>query len=138
MSVSWLYRIAAVLLVLYAAGHTVGFRQVDPAWGVDAPLTALRGTSFAVQGMPGRTYWGFFVGFGLFVSVMILFAAVVAWQLGSVPADVLRSLGLIRWSFAIAFVVNTYFAWHYFFVAPVVFSVLVTVALLAGAWIGGR
>ncbi len=28
-----LYRIAAVLLVLFAAGHTVGFRRVDPRWG---------------------------------------------------------------------------------------------------------
>ena len=138
MSASWFYRIAAVLLVLYAAGHTVGYTKVDPAWGVDAPLAALRATTFAAQGVPGRTYWGFFVGFGLFVSVMMLFAATVAWQLGGASADVLRALGLIRWSFAVAFVINTYFTWRYFFVAPMAFSVLIVIVLLAGAWLGGR
>ena len=33
-----LYRIAAVLLLLFAAGHTLGFRESDPTWGVDALL----------------------------------------------------------------------------------------------------
>ena len=35
MHASTLYRIAAVLLPLFAAGHTLGFRQSDPTWGVD-------------------------------------------------------------------------------------------------------
>ena len=33
MRASLFYRIAAVLLLLFAAGHTLGFRQSDPAWG---------------------------------------------------------------------------------------------------------
>jgi hypothetical protein len=36
-----LYRIAAVLLLLFAAGHTLGFRQPDPTWGVDALLGSM-------------------------------------------------------------------------------------------------
>src|SRR5579862_2979872 len=36
MKSSMLYRVAAVLLLLFAIGHTLGFRQSDPAWGVDA------------------------------------------------------------------------------------------------------
>jgi len=35
MTTSLLYRIAAVLLVFYAAGHTMGFRRVDPRWHRD-------------------------------------------------------------------------------------------------------
>ena len=55
MNISLIYRTAAVLLVLFALGHTLGFNQVDPAWGVTAPITALQGIRFAVQGTPGRT-----------------------------------------------------------------------------------
>jgi hypothetical protein len=42
MRASILYRIAAVLLLLFAVGHTLGFRQSDPAWGVDALLGSMR------------------------------------------------------------------------------------------------
>ena len=42
MKASTFYRIAAVLLLLFAVGHTPGFRQSDPTWGVDALLAATR------------------------------------------------------------------------------------------------
>ncbi len=32
------YRIASVLMLLFAAGHTLGFRQNVPEWGADAAL----------------------------------------------------------------------------------------------------
>ena len=35
MKASMFYRIAAVLLLLFAVGHTLGFRQSDPKWGVE-------------------------------------------------------------------------------------------------------
>jgi hypothetical protein len=49
MKASMLYRIAAVLLLLFAAGHTLGFRQSDPKWGVDALLASMRSIHFDVQ-----------------------------------------------------------------------------------------
>jgi hypothetical protein len=45
-----LYRIAAVLLLLLAAGHTLGFRQSDPTWGIDTLLGSMRSVHFEVQG----------------------------------------------------------------------------------------
>ena len=56
MRASIFYRIAAVLLLLFAAGHTLGFRQSDPAWGVDALLASMRSIHFDVQGF-NRSYW---------------------------------------------------------------------------------
>ena len=50
MRASIFYRIAAVLLLLFAAGHTLGFRQSDPTWGVDALLASMRSIHFDVQG----------------------------------------------------------------------------------------
>src|SRR6266404_1259801 len=38
MRASIFYRIAAVLLLVFAVGHTLGFRQSDPRWGVDTLL----------------------------------------------------------------------------------------------------
>jgi hypothetical protein len=58
-----LYRLAAVLLVLFAAGHQLGFRRVSPEWNADAVVRAMQTTSFTVQGFT-RTYWHFFSGVG--------------------------------------------------------------------------
>ena len=57
------YRISAILLVLFAGGHTIGFRRVDPRWGIDAVVSGMQTTRFDVQGL-SRTYWGFYVGSG--------------------------------------------------------------------------
>src|SRR2546423_1821387 len=86
MKASIFYRIAAVLLLLFAVGHTLGFRQSDPKWGVDTLIGSMRSIHFNVQGF-SRTYWDLFVGAGLFVSVFLLFAAVLAWALGGLPAE---------------------------------------------------
>lgn len=134
MSVSSIYRIVAVLLVLYALGHTLGFDKVDPAWGVSAPIDQLQRITFAAQGTPGRTYWGFYLGFGYFCSVLMLFAAALAWQLGALPPDTLVRLRFIRWAFAIAFLAASVVTWKFFFTAPVAFSALITLGLVAGAW----
>jgi hypothetical protein len=137
MRASLLYRIASVLLLLFAAGHTLGFRQVDPRWGVDALIESMKATHFQIQGM-SVTYWGFFTGFGLFVSVFLVFAAVLAWQLGGMPRDVLRAMPLIRWGFALCFVALTYLNWQYFFIVPLAFSGVIAVCLLAAAWLVAR
>src|SRR4051812_34488449 len=68
MNASILYRIAAVLLLLFAAGHTLGFSQPpDPLWGVDALLSSMRSIHFDVLGF-NRTYWDFFLGAGFSVA----------------------------------------------------------------------
>src|SRR6267378_1562563 len=74
MKASLLYRIASVLLLLFAIGHTLGFRQTDPAWGVGSLIDSMRSIHFDAQGF-SRTYWDFFSAFGLFFSVFLLFAA---------------------------------------------------------------
>lgn len=136
MSTSFVYRTVAVLLVLYTLGHTLGFNRVDPAWGVTAPITELQGIRFTAQGTPGRTYWGFYLGFGYFCSVLLLLAAALAWQLGSLPADVLRRMQPLRWAFALAFAATSLITWKYFFTAPVIFSLLITLGLIGGASLG--
>jgi hypothetical protein len=135
LSASLLYKVSAVLLILFALGHTIGFRQVDPRWNADGVVSGMQSVSFEVQGFR-RSYWDFYAGFGFFVSVLLVFAAVLAWQLGSMPREALAAIPVIRWSFAICFVVTTAFTWRYFFVAPGVFSSLVALGLVGAAWMG--
>src|SRR3982074_1069666 len=109
-----LYRIAAVLLLLFAAGHTLGFRQSDPTWGVDTLLASMRSIHFEVQGF-SRTYWDFFSAFGLFFSVFLLFAAVLAWQLGGLPAETFARMRRTAWALAICFAAVTALSLKYAF-----------------------
>jgi len=137
MQASLSYRIAAVLLLLFDAGHTLGFRQSDPAWGVDALLASMRSMQFHVQGF-NRTYWDLFVGAGFNVSVFLLFAAVLAWQLGGLqPATLARMRGT-AWAFALCFVALTILSWRYFFLLPIVFLALITACLVTAAWLSPK
>lgn len=137
MKASLLYRIAAVLLLLFAVGHTLGFRESDPAWGVDTLLGSMRSIHFDVQGF-SRTYWDLFVAAGFSVGVFYLFAAILAWQLGGLPGKTLAVMRVTLWAFAVCFAAIAVVSWSYLFILPIVVSILITVCLAAAAWLSGK
>lgn len=137
MRTSILYRIAAVLILLFAIGHTMGFQKTDPKWGVDASLDSLRSIRFETQGFT-RSYLDFFVGFGLFASVFLVFAAVFAWQLGGLTPQTLALMRGSAWSLAVCFLFLTILCWRYFFAAPVIFSAIITIVLTTAALLISR
>ena len=137
MSASMFYRIAAVLLLLFAVGHTLGFRQSDPQWGVDALLASMRSVHFEVQGF-NRTYWDLFLAAGFCVGIFYLFAAILAWQLARLPAATLALMRGIAWAFAACFAAVTVVSWKYLFMLPVAFSILITLCLSAAAWLSSK
>jgi hypothetical protein len=136
MRASLFYRISSILLVLFAIGHTVGFSQIDPAWHVDSVVLSMKSVHFNVDGTD-RSYWDFFFGFGLFVTVLLLFASIVAWQLGSLPPNTLAAMRVSAWGFAASFAVIAALSWHYFFVIPIAFSAVIFLCLAAAAWFSG-
>ena len=137
MKASIFYRVAAILLLLFAVGHTLGFQQSDPKWGVDALLSSMRSIHFEVQGF-NRTYWDLFVAAGLSVGVFYLFAAILAWQLGGLPAETLVLMRGIAWPFALCFAVITVVSWRYLFILPIAFSIVITVCLILAAWLSSK
>jgi hypothetical protein len=137
MKASLFYRIAAVLLLLFALGHTLGFRQSDPAWGADALLTQMRSIHFEVQGFH-RTYWDLFQAAGFCVGVFYLFSAVLAWQLGSLPPTTLPQMHGTAWAFALCFAGITVISWRYLFALPIIFGTLITICLAAAAWLSAK
>lgn len=127
------YRIAAVLLLLFALGHQLGFRQVDPAWNAGDVVRAMQSTRFVTQGFT-RTYWQFFSGFGFLVTALLLFSAVFAWSVGNLKADLARALAPVLVSFAVCYVAVAVLTWMNFFIAPGVFATLVAAMLAVGAY----
>ena len=137
MKASPFYRIAAVLLLLFAVGHTLGFRQSDTRWGVDALLASMRSIHFDVQGF-NRTYWDIFLAAGFSVGVFYLFAAILAWQLGGLPAEALARMRGTAWAFAVCFAAITVVSWRYLFLLPIAFSIVITACLAAAAWLSAK
>ena len=130
-----LYRIAAILILLFDLGHTAGFPWSDPVWGVD--LGPMRSSHFKVLGF-SRTYWDFYVGFGLMVTVFLLLAAILAWQLGSLPAQALSLMRWTTWFLVGCFAAVTVLSWLYFFIIPIAFGAAITVCLVAAAVASAR
>jgi hypothetical protein len=130
-----LYRIAAILILLFDIGHTAGFPWSDPKWAVD--LGQMRSIHFDIQGF-SRTYWDFYVGFGLFVTVFLLLAAILAWQLGGLPAETLARMRPTAWGLALCFAAVMVLSWQHFFMAPIVFSMVIMVCLIAAAWLSPK
>jgi hypothetical protein len=137
MKASLLYRIASVLLLLFAIGHTLGFRQTNPAWGVGSLIDSMQSIHFDAQGF-SRTYWDFFSAFGFFFSVFLLFAAVLAWQLGGLPAEIFARMRRTAWALAISFAAVTALSFRYAFTTPIVFSTMITICLIAAPWLSAK
>jgi hypothetical protein len=122
MSARLLYRIAAVLLILFAAGHTVGFLKFKPptADGV-AVRDAMNQVHFQVRGRD-YTYGGFYTGFGLFNSAFLVFAALLAWHLGNLAASSPQAIGAVGWWLCLVMAASLALCWAYFNMIAVAFS----------------
>jgi len=137
MKTSIAYRVTAILLLLFAAAHGFGFTQHDPRWGADALVASMQSLHFDVQGFD-RSYWDFYLAGGYSTDVFVLFSAVLAWQLGGLPAEVLGRLRVITWCFALCFAAVTGVAFTYLFIPPIAFSAVMTLCLTLGAWLSSR
>lgn len=131
MNARLLYRISAILILLFDLGHSAGYPWSDPSWGVDTAV--IKSSHFQVLGFR-RTYWDFYVGFGLVISVFLLLAAILAWQLGGLRAEAVPPLRATAWALALCFAAMTVLNWIYFFTIPIVFSSVITVCLVIAAW----
>src|ERR1700743_3773841 len=137
MRASILYRISSGLILLFAIGHTFGFRKTDRAWGVDHTLGLLNRTPFHVHGFD-RTYYGFYVGSGFFVTVFMLFTVLVTWELGRLPAATLARLPWLTWGLALSYAGALVISLRYFFMVPVIFSAVIFLCLAAAAAVARR
>jgi hypothetical protein len=83
-------------------------------------------------------YWDLFEGAGFCVAVFFLFSAISAWQLGGLPAATLTHMRGITWAFAVGYAAITVVSWRFLFLVPIVFSIAITLCLIAAAWFSGK
>jgi hypothetical protein len=100
-------------------------------------LGSMRSIHFDIQGF-SRTYWDLFVAAGLSVGVFYLFAAIVSWQLGGLAAETFAVMRGSAWALALCFVAITVVSWRYLFILPIVFSAVISVLLIAAAWLSSK
>jgi len=134
MKATLLYRIAAVLLILFAAGHTIGFLKFKPPTPEAAAVwDAMNHVHFQV-GRASFSYGGFYIGFGLFATAYLLFSAFLAWYLGGLAATNRQAIGALGWAFFMLQLASLALSWSYFFLPPVVLSALVAACTGWAAW----
>ena len=93
----------------------------------------MRTVHFQILGA-SRTLWDFYVGFGLLLTVFLLFSALLAWQFSRLVAGQKEVVRRLVWPFVVAQAAVTVLSWTNFFLAPALVSTLVTVCLALAGW----
>lgn len=122
-----------MLLLVFCLMHTGGGMLAQKSLGPasDTVFSAMKRTHFDFNGAD-CTWYGFWFGFGLTVSIFLLLSAIVAWELERVPSELWPHLQVIAWAFVFSHVANTVLAWKYFFAGPGVFGILISLLLAVG------
>jgi hypothetical protein len=130
-----LYRVAALILVVFCAGHTIGGMLLQKSLGLeaDAVFASMKSVRFNFNGST-CTWYGFWFAFGLTASVFLILSAIIAWELDKVRPESWQAVSVIAWALVAAHVANSILTWAYFFVAPGVMSTVVTILFGVGAW----
>lgn len=125
MNTTVLLRIASVIALLFAVGHTMGLPWTP---GPASVVEAMKAVSFDAMGSK-RTYWDFYFGFGVTISVYMFAQAALLWLLASLAragsSPIRPWVGVLLASNA----ASGFLAWKYFFLLPVVLSVAMVACL---------
>jgi hypothetical protein len=135
MSATTWFRIAAVLFVLFTAGHTFGFLNFKaPSAEGRAVFDGMNTVTMQVRGAT-FTYGGFYKGFGLTITLYLILSAYLAWHLGTLAATNPAAIGALAWVFTAVQAGLLVLSWVYFFMPTVILSALAVISLGAGAWL---
>lgn len=94
----------------------------------DAVLTAMRATRFPCQ-TSVCTWFDFYMGFGIMVSIFFLASAAITWYLGGLDRARQRTVAPIAWTLFLSHAANAVVAWGYFFIVPQIFATVVAALL---------
>lgn len=128
-----LLRTASVLMFVHFAGHTLGMMS-GPSHGAEeiAVIDTMRSHFFDTMGS-NRSYWDFLRGFGFDASINMLLQAILFWFLARLARTDQATTRPFIALFAIGWLVTAVLYIRYFFLAAIVFAI-VMVIVLAAAW----
>ncbi len=134
MKPSTLLRVTAVLSFLYFLAHSAGVPWTPSEGGASSTVIALmKSYRFEVLGSE-RTYWDFYEGFGLTVSVFMLLEAVVLWCLARLAVKEAHRLRPLVLAFLVANAAQLVLVVRFFFLPPLVLSAANTLCLALALW----
>jgi hypothetical protein len=123
-------RIASVLTLVHSLMHTVGGVFGKPVPGIAATTDALmRANHFQVFGET-RSYWEFYHGLGLGITISLTAEGLLFWFLGSLAKKHAAELRPVLWVFTLAYLAFAVNSYTYFFDGPVVAELVIAVCLL--------
>jgi hypothetical protein len=133
-----LLKVAAGLAVIHAALHTFGGLLAAPSHGAAeiAVLDSMRSASFDFMGSQ-RSYWDFYMGFGLFLTVGLLVQGALLWQLAALAGSDPQRARPFMATLIFGFVAAAVLSWRFFFIAPLVTEALIAL-LVASAHVLSR
>ncbi len=122
-------RIASLLMLIHAVLHTIGgiFGKVDPGPAAVA-VAAMKANQFMTMGNM-RSFWDFYTGFGLAVTVSLTMESVALWFLAPLAASHGEKLRPALAAFAIGYLVLAVNSFRYFFLGPVITELLIAACL---------
>ncbi len=118
-------RLASVLTLIHAVLHTVGgvFGKVDPGPAAVA-VAAMKANQVMVMGSL-RSFWDFYFGLGLALSISMTAEGILMWQLASLAKTEARRLRPMMATFLVAYLVIAVNSNAHFFFLPVVFELII-------------
>jgi len=122
-------RIASVLTLIHSVLHTIGGVFGKPEPGLAAAAEAvMRANQFVVFGLT-RTYFEFYRGLGLGITIFLTAEAIVFWQLGALAKTEAVRLRPVIATFMVAYLAFAVNSFAYFFYMPVIVEVLIAACL---------
>lgn len=138
MNATLFYRIASVLFILFAVGHTFGFLTFRPPTSEgQAVLEAMNRVQLTAAAR-SFSYGGWYRGFGLTITASMLFWAFLSWYLGDLVHTAPQTVGALGWAFFAVQVAGVVMAVFYFGPPAIVLGALVALLVGAGAWLTPR
>jgi len=135
MRASLFYRLAAIVTLLFAVGHTAGFLTFSPKSAEGQAAIKAMAAVFSEDGTR-FSYEGFYKGFGLSCTLAMLLIVVWSWWLGSLARTTPRAT-IVPGGALLAYQIGgLVLSLLYFPLPAVVFSVLLPIlyaVALAGA-----
>ena len=122
-------RIASVLTMIHSVLHTVGGVFGKPSPGLAATtIETMKANAFPALGVT-RTYFDFFRGMGLAVTIFLTIEAIAFWQLGTLAKTDAARLRPIIATFLVGYLAMAVNSYMYFFLAPVVVEAVIAICL---------
>lgn len=124
-------RITAVVFLLFAVGHTVGFLTFRPPTAEgQAVFASMNAVHFAV-GSATFSYGNFYRGFGLSITASQLFLAWLTWILAGAPPTAPNRA--IVWAICVLQIIGIALSLAFFSAPPAVFSAIAAILLALSA-----